>query len=628
MAFSSETILKFGSTGISFAVISLLDYSLENQKAGSFNYRRKESFSLQGYFSNRESSVPISEHFRQVKLLVENGVDFVDLQLNGKSYGKARFLGFDFPASVTFDENAVRFSKLIIKLEVLKDDSSGTFAGSNLPSAVSGLTTLWYKLKDFTENFSFKLQEDGTFLASHNLSFGFDNVDKDSSTNIVSSANQIANIFFVQGLDSLSSIRYLYSQTSFQVSSSDYGSSIVEQSADLINYSFSYSKNYTVFSDNDTNTSQTVTTELSYKEDGTIEVVEKGRIKGKASGMTSARQLALTRLESNLSNAYSNCNHYFQTYFSTYYGQFAKSLPKISGSEILQANPISITKDLTGIENEVGYEIRFTTNRVYSSATRIHEYKVNLTRSQEGIVTSEIQGTVKYYTNKNKSFDKVSDLKNNVINTDVNDLALLTPYYYSLVFGNGAPTSSYSGIRTSTSINYQKFGTESSYTKTYSNSKTILANSGQLVSSFSANESTEIPVNRFSTFKIPNYKEVIYQTRQLSEGTRSISIEMKLNREFLFSGSSAGANNSYSVVFAKIKDMFSSNMLDKNTGYLFKGSSPIALNVFSKIFNENLSFKAGELTYFLEDMKLSFDNNYLLKADLSYKFLAEKEKLQ
>ena len=95
MAFTSETILKFGLTDISFAVISLLDYSVENQKAGAMAYMRKETFSLQGYFSNRESSVPISEHFRQVKLLVENGVDFVDLQLNGKSYGKARFLGFD-----------------------------------------------------------------------------------------------------------------------------------------------------------------------------------------------------------------------------------------------------------------------------------------------------------------------------------------------------------------------------------------------------------------------------------------------------------------------------------------------------------------------------------------------------
>ena len=196
-----------------------------------------------------------------------------------------------------------------------------------------------------------------------------------------------------------------------------------------------------------------------------------------------------------------------------------------------------------------------------------------------------------------------------------------------MAFGDGARINSYVGIRTATSVNYQKFGTEASYTKSYSDSKTILSNSSSLVSSFSANENTEIPVNRFSTFKIPNYKEIIYQTRQLSEGTRNISIEMKLNREVLFSGSSSGVNNSHSAVFVKIRDMFSTNMLDKNSGYLFSGVSPIALNVFSKIFNENLSFKVGELTYFLEDLKFSFDNNYLLKADLTYKFLAEKEKL-
>ena len=97
MAFTSETILKFGSTAIEFAVVTLLNYSLENEKAGAFNYRRKENISVTGYFSNRESSVPISEHFRQIKLLLENSTDFIDLKLNDLSYGKVRFLNFNFP---------------------------------------------------------------------------------------------------------------------------------------------------------------------------------------------------------------------------------------------------------------------------------------------------------------------------------------------------------------------------------------------------------------------------------------------------------------------------------------------------------------------------------------------------
>ena len=171
MAFTSETVLKFGTTAVSFVVITLLDYALENEKAGAFNYRRKERISLQGLFSNRESDVPIAEHFRQVKLLLESSTDFIDIKLNNKSYGKARFLGFSFPASVGFDENSVRFSKINIQLEVLKDDSTGTFAVGNLPSSVSGLTDIWYKLKNFTESFSFRLTEDNNFAASHNVSF-------------------------------------------------------------------------------------------------------------------------------------------------------------------------------------------------------------------------------------------------------------------------------------------------------------------------------------------------------------------------------------------------------------------------------------------------------------------------
>jgi len=243
MAFTSETVIKFGSTAVSFAVATLLNYSVSNQKAGAFNYRRKEDISIDGYFSNRESSVPIKEHFRQVKLLLESSTDFVEIFLNDKSYGKARFLNYSFPTSVNFDENSVRFTKFTITLEVFKDDSSNTFAAENLPSVYSNTTNLWYKLRDFSESFNFTLQDDGNFLASHRLSFGIDNIDKDSETTVVTDARDIANTFFALGLDSLSSIRSFYSSTSFQISNTDYGSSLIDQTVDLINYNFSYWKN-------------------------------------------------------------------------------------------------------------------------------------------------------------------------------------------------------------------------------------------------------------------------------------------------------------------------------------------------------------------------------------------------
>ena len=159
MAFTSETVIKFGSTPVSFAIATLLNYSIRNEKAGAFDYRRKENISFDGYFSNRESSVPISEHFRQIKLLLESSTDFVEIFLNDKSYGKARFLNYSFPTSVTFDENSVRFTKFTITLEVLKDDSSNAFALANLPTAVGSLTNIWYKLKEFSESFSFQISK-------------------------------------------------------------------------------------------------------------------------------------------------------------------------------------------------------------------------------------------------------------------------------------------------------------------------------------------------------------------------------------------------------------------------------------------------------------------------------------
>jgi hypothetical protein len=642
MAFTSETILKFGSTTINFAVITLLDYSLENEKAGAFAYRRKETVSLQGLFSNRESNVPIKEHFRQIQLLLENATDFVDLQLNDKSYGKARFLSFAFPASVAFDENSVRFSKINIQLEILKDDSSGTFANNNLPSSVSSLSSNWYKLKNFNENLSFALTEDGNFSATHTISFGYDNIDKSSDSVVVTEARDIANKFFAQSLDALSSIRSFYSSTDFQISASDYGSSLVDQTIDLINYTFSYSKNYIVFSNNSSTTTETIVTEINYAENGVIEVIEKARIKGKGNNYSSARANAISKLESNLSSSYSRCNDAFNRYFTTNYSKFAQLLPKFNSSDSLQSNPVSISKDLSEFGPEIGYEIRFTTSPVYALSTRIHSYSVSLNRTPEGIYDAQVSGSIKYYTNKNKSFPLstsgfIADIKSIIDNDTTLGKDLITPYYAKL-----AGSGTYTGIKINSSLSHTKFGVETTYTKNYSNSGIYLA-SGGLVRQVSITENIALPTNRFSTVNIPGSynlrsntsaplktlgKEVIYQTRQLGEGAKSISLDIKVDRNILYAGSSPGVNTNVDSVFAKIYYLLTSAMINKNTsGYLVSGANPLLLSTFTKIFNEGFSFKIGDLTYFLDNLTLSANNNYNIKVNFSYKFFAKKEVL-
>ena len=628
MAFTSETVIKFGSTAINFAVATLLNYSIKNEKAGAFDYRRKENISIDGYFSNRESAVPISEHFRQVKLLLESSTDFIEIFLNNKSYGKARFLSYSFPTSVNFDENSVRFTKFTITLEVLKDDSSNAFASANLPAAVGSLTNIWYKLKEFNESFSFNLQDDGNFLASHRISFGYDNIDKVSDASVVTDARDIANTFFAQGLDSLSSIRSFYSSTNFQLSNTDYGSSLIDQTIDLINFNFSYSKQYTVFSDNGTNTTETLLTDIIFNSDGLIEISEKGRIKGKGSSFAAARANAIAKLNSNISSAYTRCNNVFNRYFSSDYSRFSKLLPKYDALDTLKSNPISITKDLTETQPEIGYEIRFTTNAAYSDATTIHSYSVSLNKDAQGIYNSTVNGSIKLYTNKNKSFSGNLTTIKGII--DQSDSSKIDPYY-AAVAGSGT----FAGVKTNTSINHLKFGVETTYTKSYSNSPTL--SSSGLVKQLIISENTNLPVNRFSNANIPGswnknkmerFQETIYQTRQLTEGVKSISIDMKINRNQLYT--SAGSNTNSVIVFGKIKDLFTAEMLHKDTGRLFGTTYPqyqYGIKAFSKIYNEKFGFQLGDLTYFMENLNLSIDNNYNLKVSIEYKFLVKKEKL-
>lgn len=635
MAFTSETVIKFGSTAVSFAVATLLNYSVTNQKAGAFSYRRKEDISIDGYFSNRESSVPIKEHFRQIKLLLESSTDFVEIFLNDKSYGNARFLNYSFPTSVNFDENSVRFTKFTITLEVFKDDWSNTFASDNLPSTYANIPNIgWHRLREFSESFNFTLQDDGNFLASHRLSFGIDNIDKGTAEQVVADARDIADAFFALGLDSLSSIRSFYSSTSFQISNTDYGSSLIDQTVDLINYNFSYSKQYTVFSDNSSTTTETLLTDVVFNAEGIIEVVERGRIKGKGSSFAAARANAISKLNSNLSSAYSRCNNVFNRYFSSDYDKFKKILPKYNALDTLKSNPISITKDLTETQPEIGYEIRFTTNAAYDDSTTIHTYSISLAKDPQGIYNSTINGSIKFYTNKNKAFSSnLADIKNIInANSGADDLTRINPYYLA-VAGSGT----FAGVRTSTAINHLKFGVETTYTKTYSNSPTL--SSSGLIRQLTISENINLPVNRYSNANIPGSwnensrkvnrsQETIYQTTQLTEGVKSISIEMKINRNNLYSTN--GANIVPATVFGKIKDLFSTEMLHKENGRLFGISYPqyqYGLKAFSKIYNETSTFKLGDLTFFMDNLNLSIDNNYNLRASIEYKFLVKKEKL-
>lgn len=630
MAFTSETVLKFGTTAVSFVVITLLDYALENEKAGAFNYRRKERISLQGLFSNRESDVPIAEHFRQVKLLLESSTDFIDIKLNDKSYGKARFLGFSFPTSVGFDENSVRFSKINIQLEVLKDDSTGTFAVGNLPSSVSGLTNIWYKLKNFTESFSFRLTEDNNFAASHNVSFGLDNIDKNTDAEVILLANQVANIFFAQGLDALSSIRSFYSSTDFQITALDYGSSLMNQTVDLINYTFGYSKEYAVFASNGTTTSETLTTEITYNDNGVFQVTEKGRIKGKGVDYATARSNAIARLDVNLAAAYSRCSAAFTRYLSTNYSSFTKLLPKYNATDVIQTSPISITKDLSEFGPEIGYEIKFTTDQSIQ-ATKIHSYNISLRRSPQGVYECSVDGSIKYYTNKNKSFySKISGVDGIKSILDADDNTLINVYYPSV-----SGLASFGGIKTSSSLNHLKFGVETTYSKSYSNSPTLVA-SGSLVRQVLISENISVPVNKYSTVIIPGYynstspgsampgKEAIYQTRQLSEGAKNITLDMRIDRNILYT-SGTGVNLVVATVFSNLKSLMVENMMDRTNGYLFGKETPAyGIVAFNKIFNE-ISVGRNDLTWFLEDLKISIDSSYNLKANMAFKFLVKKE---
>jgi hypothetical protein len=407
----------------------------------------------------------------------------------------------------------------------------------------------------------------------------------------------------------------------------------MNQTVDLINYTFGYSKEYAVFASNGVNTSETLTTEITYNENGIFQVTEKGRIKGKGVDYATARSNAIARLDVNLAAAYSRCSAAFTRYLSTNYSNFTKLLPKYNATDVIKTTPISITKDLSEFGPEIGYEIKFTTDGSIE-ATRIHSYNISLRRSPQGVYECSVDGSIKYYTNKHKSFNsnppnRLSDIKSTIIDAD--DNTLINVYYPSV-----SGLASFGGIKTSSSLNHLKFGVETTYSKTYSNSPTLIASG--LVRQVLISENISVPVNKYSTVIIPGYfnispggvfteqpgKETIYQTRQLSEGAKNITLDMKIDRSVLYS-SGSGVNLLVDTVFSNIKSLMVDNMMDRTNGYLFgTGTAAYGIVAFNKIYKE-ISLATGDLTWFLEDLKISIDSSYNLKANMAFKFLVKKE---
>jgi hypothetical protein len=214
---------------------------------------------------------------------------------------------------------------------------------------------------------------------------------------------------------------------------------------------------------------------------------------------------------------------------------------------------------------------------------------------------------------------------------DADDNTLINVYYPS-----ASGLASFGGIKTSSSLNHLKFGVETTYSKTYSNSPTLIASG--LVRQVLISENISVPVNKYSTVIIPGYfnispggvfteqpgKETIYQTRQLSEGAKNITLDMKIDRSVLYS-SGSGVNLLVDTVFSNIKSLMVDNMMDRTNGYLFgTGTAAYGIVAFNKIYKE-ISLATGDLTWFLEDLKISIDSSYNLKANMAFKFLVKKE---
>ena len=492
---------------LSITNAKLLNYNYKTNFYGEYKFGYIQNYDVEGEIFSTITNLNTnkSSNFEEFKDYILNLKEDTEISINGKNFGKGRIISI----SNAGNQNQSIAVKYNVSFEIYGPTNSITIDGITISN--SNL------IEEFSEDFNFKLNDDGFKECTHALNIKYrdesaGSTDPDSSTGSIKKAKNLASLIFN------ASINFNFLNSVFNDLKTTTAKPYYKETYDLISHSCSFEKNFKIIIDNQVNNvSHEYQHSFNLNEAGIITVTEKGKIQGLGSTIATCLTNAQNQLSSIISNSYSKCNTIFNAY---------KNSNSLTNPDSLLASYISLRKDYDTFEGNIEYEIVYTNNQKYFDTGYRHEYENVFNKDSADIITVQRNGTYKKIgTDKDINFNQRSQLIAK-INASLNGASENLQNLYT---NSGGIKTLYLLNKT---LNYPSYGNEMTYSISYSDSEEYnVPNTLQAYfTNISLNYNDVAPSHIYNEYTILGVKRFLSAGNQTTLGKRIINFTGTLKK--------------------------------------------------------------------------------------------------
>ena len=542
---------------------SAMSIAYENRFLGENfgNYSRVKRITFNGIIDSRFSNLNnsgVKESLSTITGLASTAHDqtSTDFVINGRSFGKGRITSIDFSEK----NNPIRMGAFTANLEIYESlDPSDEFSSSSSDPINSNLATAILaatpeNIEDFGESFSFEVGEDDSYSYNHSLNLKY--ISGVSGVDYTQKAKDLAKAIYNTALQP--DFGYTTPEYSglLNLAEVEAGKHLYDESYDLINLNFSFSKKFSSINLPDLTfgagrdvIKKPPSRSISRGQDGHITVTENGQIQSLTSlsaiepwlvsvtGVNSATAMSCAALALDFQQ---DIQYYPADGSITAGTGPAGTGPAgiLTGPEEGSALPLFPTPIEIGISKNkytrsIDYSVSFSNNPRYTSLG-ILEFNYDIAEDiNQGQITITERGKIRPYGHRQQDFDCATTLTSALANAEARLNAFLLKY----TTANSAKIG-YAGsqsvhpyeyfLRRKISVDYPKNGTSVDYNITYVNDGRGLSPAQQAawgLRNMAVTISDTHPHSMSKNYMVPNRGEIKQYGNQTEISTRSISVQ-------------------------------------------------------------------------------------------------------
>jgi hypothetical protein len=420
----------------------------------TMRYRVKKDLTIRGLLLDLTNDNGVRDILTDLEDFKDGFINnWEDVILNGVNFGRGIINNISFA-----DGNDVRTKEYTVSISIPEDGDTTT------SGPYQGLNFLNFKyIESFSESSEFT-KDVGRDNYTQNINLV---IKPPTTTDAILAAKTIAQNFF----DNNNLSNTVGNFTSYAGTKKYF-----TESYDPVNGEFNFSRTFELYKDSDGTFSLSRTHSLNFDNEGVLSVTESAEYIGHTNN---AFDTANNQAKNDINNAFGRCSALVPTY-------------RLGGDENLQSKPISKSWNTNPFQGTLNYSITFSNAlRINAGAFQaFHDFTIKTNESIGGIITVEQNGTVIGFGELLRSKNKYNNALNFFKNLSFN----FSQYASNLKFLSSSET-------------HAEIEGSVSYTVSYTNNTSVL--DSQLIRRIVTKISRQYRRNLFSSFNIPNFKEIV-----------------------------------------------------------------------------------------------------------------------